>query len=275
MSKGRSSTQQVTSYNIPPELMQTQQEVFQRARDFSPQVFTGDRFAQVNPFEAQQLQTLADFGADRTSINQAQNVIGGLLGSGVGSPDLLRQELNRDLGSNYLNRVIDDRLADTVNDITSRFALSGRLGSDAMGDALGRGIGSAVAPILAENERAEAQRRQGLAQAIIDAERGQVGTELNIASALPQLQNLELQRLSALGTAGDIQRTMDERSILADRERIAEENAAELARLNALLAAGGQGNLGIGSTTTQFGSAPPIGDSILGAGLLARALLPV
>jgi len=68
---------------------------------------------------------------------------------------------------------------------------------------------------------------------------------------------------------------MDERSILAERERIAEENAAELARLNALLAAGGQSNLGIGATTTQFGSAPPIGDSILGAGLLARALLPV
>ena len=273
MSKGRSGTQQVTSYNIPDDLLQNQRDVFQAAQDFNPAVFTGDRFAAVNPYEAQQIQSLSDFGGDMDTVNLLEGTLGGLLAGNVGQPDLLRAELDRDLSSEYLNRVIDDRLADTTNQITSQYSRAGRLGSDAFGSALGRGIGTAVAPLLADNERQEAERRANLAARIIDAERGAAATQLAAASAIPQTQNLALQRIAGIGTAGDLQRAMDERSILAQQQQIAEENAAAAARLNALVTAGGQGNLGVGSTTTTYGRDQGLGGSLLGAGLLARSLL--
>ena len=274
MSKGSSqSARQVTEYNIPPDLLENQRAVFQAAQDFNPQVFAGDRFAPINPFEQQQVQQLGSFGGDLSTVNQLQDTIGGLLSGSVGSPDLLRQELDRNLDASYLDRVIDDRLADTTNRITSQFSRAGRLGSDAFGTALGRGIGSSVAPLLAQAEQQEAQRRQGLAQAIINAERGQAATQLSAAGILPTAQELELQRSAALGTAGDIQRLMDERGILAEQQRIAEQNIADRERLNALIAASGAGNLGIGSSTTTFGQPQTAGDLLTGAGLLARALL--
>ncbi len=274
MSKGSNrGTSQVTQYSLPPDLLENQQAVFQAARDFNPQVFTGDRFAPINPFEQQQVQQLGVFGGDLSGVNQLQNTVGGILTGDIGSPNLLRQELDRDLSSEYLNRVINDRLADTTNQITSQYAQAGRLGSDAFGTALGRGIGTSVAPILAQNEQQEAARRQQLLESIINAERGQASTQLSAAQLVPTSQQLELQRTAALGTAGDIQRTMDERSIQAQQQLLAEQNAAEAQRLNALVAASGAGNLGIGSTTTTTGGGSNAGELLTGAGLLARALL--
>ena len=273
MSKGRSVSTTTQSVEIPDYLQDVQQEVFQAARDFQPGVYAGDRFADVNPYETQQIQALSDFGGDMGTIQQAQGAIGSLLGGSVGTPDLLRTELERDLSSEYLNRVINDRLADTTNTLTSQFSRAGRLGSDAFGTALGRGIGTAVAPLLADNERQEAERRANLAARIIDSEREAAATQLAAASAIPQTQNLALQRIAGIGTAGDLQRAMDERSILAQQQQIAEENAAAAARLNALVTAGGQGNLGVGSTTTTYGRDQGLGGSLLGAGLLARSLL--
>jgi hypothetical protein len=273
MSKGSSRpATTTTSYNIPDFVQQNTQEVFDAARGFNPQVFQGQRFAAQNPFEQQQIAALGDFG--QAGVDAYQNVVSGLLGQDIGNPQLLRDELNTPMGGQFLDQVITDRTADVVNNLTSQFSRAGRLGSDAFGGALGRGIGTAVAPLLQQQENLEAQRRARLAGDIIGAERAQAATQAAIAGLIPQAQDLQLQQLSALGTAGDLQRTADERSIAAAQAQIAEENAAEVARLNALLAAQGAGNIGIGTTTTQTQARQnPFGDALLGAGLLARSLI--
>jgi hypothetical protein len=274
MSKGgsRQAAQTVTSYNVPDYILSNQEEVFQRAREFSPEVYQGARFAPTNPYEQQQIQALSDFGMSQ-GARQYQDVIGGLLGSNIGSPDLLRAEYERDLSPAYLNQVIQDRVADVTGDVTSRYAGSGRLGSAAFGQAFGRGIGQAVAPLLAQQEMAEAERRANLANQIIQAERGQAGLQAEVAGMIPTAQNLLLQQMGATGTAGELQRAIDERTIQAEQARIAEENAARASELNALLSAAGAATTGIGQTTTSYQPTGGTTGGLLGAGLIARTLM--
>ena len=186
---------------------------------------------------------------------------------GIGSPVLLRQEFERDLSPAFLDRVIQDRLSDTTNQITSQYARAGRLGSDAFGTALGRGIGSAVAPVLAQQEMAEADRRRQLAQAISDTERQAGALQLTAAGVAPTAQDLQLQRLQALGQAGALERARGMLPIDAEQARIAEENAAAQARLNAMLSAAGV-SVPAGQTTVSTQPRPGIGSTILGAGSL-------
>jgi hypothetical protein len=131
-------------------VQQNTQEVFDAARGFNPQVFQGQRFAAQNPFEQQQIAALGDFG--QAGVDAYQNVVSGLLGQDIGNPQLLRDELNTPMGGQFLDQVITDRTADVVNNLTSQFSRAGRLGSDAFGGALGRGIGTAVAPLLQQQE---------------------------------------------------------------------------------------------------------------------------
>lgn len=273
MSKGSSRpATQTTTYNIPEYVQANTAEVFGAARGFDPQVYQGERFAPQNIYEQQQIQGLGNF--DNVGVQAYRDTVGNLLNTDLGNPQLLRDQYNTPMGSDYLNQVINDRTADVVNDLTSQYSMAGRLGSDAFGAALGRGIGSTVAPLLQQQENLEAQRRATLAGQIIDAERMQAAQQAAVAGLIPTAQDLELQRLSAIGTAGDLQRAAEERSIAAAQQQIAEQNAADTARLNALLAAQGAGNIGIGTTTTQTqAQSNPFGDALLGAGLLARSLL--
>jgi len=272
MSKGSSRpATSTTTYSIPDSVIQNQEQVFDAARNFDPQVYQGQRFAEMNPFEIAQIQGLGNFSD--AGVQQYQNTINSLLGADIGNPNLLRDELNRDMGGQFLDRVIQDRTSDVVNDLTSQYSMAGRLGSDAFGSALGRGIGTSIAPLLQQQENLEAQRRQQLAGQIIDAERGQASFQAGIAGMLPTAQDLALQQLGAIGTAGDLQRVQDERALMANQQQIAEQNAAEAARLNALLSAQGAGNVPQGSSTVQTAASAPPGNALLGAGLLARSLL--
>tara|TARA_R100001591_G_scaffold79320_1_gene86586 strand:- start:370 stop:1242 length:873 start_codon:yes stop_codon:yes gene_type:complete len=272
MSKGRSVSTTTQSVQIPDYLQNVQQEVFQAARDFQPEVFQGDRFAAVNPLEQAQLERLQQFGQDSGLIADTSGAVGNLLSGTIGQPTLLQQEFERDLSPEFLDQVIRDRIADQTDAITSQYSMAGRLGSDAFGSALGRGIGTAVAPLLADQQRFEADRRAQLAGQISDAERLAGALQLQGIGAVPSVQNLELQRIQGLGSAGELQRQMDTRSIVAEQARIAEENEAERQRLNALLQAAGAGEVGIGQVTTQQTPGGGIGSTLLGAGLLASGI---
>ena len=272
MSKGRSTTTTTQMPIIPDYLQGMQQEAFTAAREFSPEVYQGARFAPQNVYETQQISGLGAFGGDMGRINQYGDVIGGIAGGGIGSPDLLRQQYEADYGGGYLDQVISDRLADVTGDITSQYSRAGRLGSDAFGTALGRGIGSSIAPILAQQENIEAQRRAGLAAGITDAERMAAGLQLQAAGQIPQVQALDLQRLGALGAAGELERSMATRDIVGEQQRIAEQNAADQARLNALLAAAGAGTVGIGQSQTALEPPPSFASTLLGIGSIASGL---
>jgi len=276
MSKGRStSTQTTTQIPVIPEYLQKAQDAaFSAAQGFQPQVYQGARFAPQNVYETQQIENLAALGSDMSGFNQYSNLIGGIVGGGIGSPDLLRREYEADYGGGYLDQVIRDRLADVTGDITSQYSRAGRYGSAAFGDAFGRGIGTAIAPIIAQQENIEAGRRAQLAAGITDAERMAAGLELTAASQIPEIQSMRLRGIGATGAAGELERAMQSRDILGEQQRIAEQTTADQARLNALLAAAGAGTVGIGQTSTATALEPPpsFASTLLGIGSVASGL---
>lgn len=272
MSKGRSTTTTTQMPIIPDYLQGMQQEAFTAAREFSPEVFQGARFAPQNPFEAQQIQALSDFGGNAANVGQFGETISNIIGGGIGGSDLLRQRFDTPIDSQFLNQAINNRIADVTDSVTSQYARANRLGSDAFGDALGRGIGIAIAPTLAQQENIDAQRRDRLAAQIPAADIAGSQLQLRAAAQLPTVSALDLQRIGATGAAGELQRTADTRPIVADLQRIEQENLAEQARLNALLAAAGAGTVGIGQSQTSLEPPPSFAQTLLGVGSIASGL---
>lgn len=272
MSKGSTTRTTQTSTPIIPEYLQTAQEgAFGAASAFEPQVYQGARYVEPTPFEQQQLAALGAFGGGEGIIPGVEQAVGGVLAGGVGAPTLLQQEYERDLSPAYLEQVIQDRLSDVTGDITSQYAMGGRLGSAAFGTALGRGIGSSIAPLLAQQEVADAERRAQLASQISEAERQAGALQLTAAGVAPTAQDLQLQRLQALGQAGALERATGMLPIEAEQARIAEENAAAQARLNAMLSAAGV-SVPMGTTVTATEPRPGIGTTLLGAGSLLSGI---
>ena len=272
MSKGSTTRTTQTSTPIIPEYLQTAQEgAFSAAREFAPQVYQGARYVEPTPFEQQQLSALGQFGGGQGIIPGVEQAVGGVLAGGVGAPTLLQQEYERDLSPAYLEQVIQDRLSDVTGDITSQYAMGGRLGSAAFGTALGRGIGSSIAPLLAQQEVADAERRAQLASQISEAERQAGALQLTAAGVAPTAQDLQLQRLQALGQAGALERATGMLPIEAEQARIAEENAAAQARLNAMLSAAGV-SVPAGQTIVSQEPRPGIGTSLLGVGSILSGI---
>jgi len=272
MSKGSTTRTTQTSTPIIPGYLQTAQEgAFGAASAFAPQVYEGARYVEPTPFEQQQLSALGQFGGGQGIIPGVEQAVGGVLAGGVGAPTLLQQEYERDLSPAYLEQVIQDRLSDVTGDITSQYAMGGRLGSAAFGTALGRGIGSSIAPLLAQQEVADAERRAQLASQISEAERQAGALQLTAAGVAPTAQDLQLQRLQALGQAGALERATGMLPIEAEQARIAEENAAAQARLNAMLSAAGV-SVPAGQTIVSQEPRPGIGTTLLGAGTLLSGI---
>ena len=272
MSKGSTTRTTQTSTPIIPEYLQTAQEgAFTAAQEFAPQVYQGARYVEPTSFEQQQLSALGQFGGGQGIIPGVEQAVGGVLAGGVGAPTLLQQEYERDLSPAYLDQVIQDRLSDVTGDITSQYAMGGRLGSAAFGTALGRGIGSSIAPLLAQQEVADAERRAQLASQISEAERQAGALQLTAAGVAPTAQDLQLQRLQALGQAGALERATGMLPIEAEQARIAEENAAAQARLNAMLSAAGV-SVPAGQTIVSQEPRPGIGTSLLGVGSILSGI---
>lgn len=270
MSKGSSGRTTTTTQMpvIPGYLQDAQTQAFQAARDFSPEVFTGDRFVPVSDLERQQISALSDFGQGSGVISDLEGAIGNIVQGGIGAPTLLQQQFATNIGADNLNRVIDDRLSDVRNNITSQYSRAGRLGSDAFGTALGRGIGTAVAPILAQRDLQEVDRLDRLAGGITDAERQAAELQLRAGTLAPTAQDLQLQRLQGLGQAAALQRAGATLPIDAEQQRIAEQNLADQARLNALLSSAGI-SLGTGTSTSTTEPRQGFGSTLLGIGSVA------
>lgn len=270
MSKGSSPSVSTQTTTIPQYLQDAQQKVFDSANAFDPQLYTGDRFAAENPYETQTMESLYNFGNQPGLAPDIQNTISGLLGGNVGNSDMLREQYDRDMSSQYFDQMINDRIAQQTNDITSQYAQGGRLGSDAFGNALGQGIGSSVAPLLADNEYKDSQRQMQLAGAISDTDRMAAGLQLQAANVAPNVQAMDMQRIAAMEQAGNQQRAMDMMPIAAEQSLLSDQNAIETAKLNALLSAAGVGNVPTTQTVTGQESRDQMG---LGSSLLNSAVL--
>ena len=204
MGKGGNTTQ-TTTQEIPAFIQDQVKEVFGEVENFRPSSNIVPEVAGFTPTQttAQNLITnLATSNPLGTAKTALDDVISGQFS--VSDP---------------LQRVLDDTISKTVNNVTSQYSSAGRLGSDAFGTALGEGIASGVAPTLANALEADASRK------------------LSAVGMMPSILSSDLGLLGALSGVGREEQALNQ--VLLDRpaQTVSAENQANQQRINNLIAA--------------------------------------
>ena len=230
MSKGGGGSQTVTNVqSLPPEIAGAVQAAYSKYNPFESAFGAVDSF---NP-TAQLTGTAGLSAGERSAITQAQS----LLNTQPAFLTSAKQNLGGLMDSSGTNArleaQIDDALADVVNNVSSQYALGGRLGSDSFADSLGEGISSGIAPILAQNLQDD--KRTQLAA--IGAAPGLLGADQALISQAAQLGGLD---------RGVTQARLDALAQQANQQNVLDQN-----KINALLQSAGMGSGLFGQTTTQ------------------------
>ena len=248
---GGGGNQTVTNVQtLPPEIAAPLTAAY---ANFNPFQQAFDQVGAFNP-QAARAGTAGLSAGERSAITQSQN----LLNTQPAFLTSAKQNLGglmEPSGTNArLEAQIDDALADVVNNVSSQYALGGRLGSDSFADSLGEGISSGIAPILAQN--------------LQDDKR----TQLAAISAAPGLLAADQALISQAAQLGGLERGVDQARLDAIAAQANQQNILDQNELNAYLSAAGLGSGLFGSTTTQSGGAPSalnqgLGGALAGAGL--------
>lgn len=105
----------------------------------------------------------------------------------------------------FLQQQIDDAIGGAVNNVSSQYALGGRLGSDSFADSLGAGITGAAAPILAQNLQQDRANQLNAAQALGQVSGQDIGRSLQAAQSAAGIQQSDLGRaLQGVTTAAQL-----------------------------------------------------------------------
>lgn len=112
-----------------------------------------------------------------------------------------------------------------------------------------------------------------LSDAELGASRASSAAQLDAASRLPGLLSADQSRIGTLQDLGAMQQAPAQAAIDAERARVAQQNALDQNRINALLAASGMGQGMFGTTTTQTGGGPGALTSGLGGALAGASLV--
>ena len=248
---GKSSKQTTTSVNqrlpagMEPANTAAYQAGLDAAQNFTPQVYDGQRVADLDPLQLAQRDLLGGLTDIPDYITGAQGAISGLLGPNSPVTSTLTG-LAQEQTNPLLQTMLDSAIGDARNAATSQYAGSGRLGSAAFGDALGEGITQAAAPILQSNLQADRDRQ-------LKAALGLGNVQLEATAQADDMLGLTSGIAGLLGEAGGINRSYEQSLLDAQQQAIAEGNAAELNKLNALLQAAGMasGNFTTTGTDTE------------------------
>lgn len=217
MGKGGGGSTTVQTQEIPDFVKNMVTESFGIAKGFNPS-------SNVVP-------GVAGFTPTQTT---AQNLITGLATSNPFATsksvvdDVLTGQFNI---SDPLQRVLDDTISNTVNNVTSQYSSAGRLGSDAFGTALGEGIASGVAPTLASALDKDA------------------ALKLSAVGLAPSLATADLGLFGALAGVGSQEQALDQALLNIPAAQVSASNAAQQQRINNILAA--VGGSPVPMTTTQ------------------------
>jgi len=249
MGKGSNST--VTNVQqLPPALAGALQDAY---TDFNPFQKAFDAVGAFNP-TASLTGTAGLSSGETAAINRANSLLSNQPAF-LGAAQQNLGGLMEPSGTNArLEAQIDDALADVVNNVSSQYALGGRLGSDSFADSLGEGISSGIAPILAQNLQDD--KRTQLAA--ISAAPGLLGADQALISQAAQLGGL---------ARGIDQARKDAIAAVANQQNILDQN-----RINALLSAAGMGGGLFGQTSTQTGGGPSALSSGLGGAITGATL---
>ena len=235
MGKGGSTTQ-TTTQEIPRFIQDQVKQVFGEVENFRPSSNIVPEVAGFTPTQttAQNLITnLATSNPLGTAKTALDDVITGQFS--VSDP---------------LQRVLDDTISKTVNNVTSQYSSAGRLGSDAFGTALGEGIASGVAPTLANALEADASRK------------------LSAVGMMPGILSSDLGLLGALSGVGREEQALNQALLDRPAQTVAASNQANQQRINNLIAA--LGGAPTPTSTTQS-SSPSNLDAITAIALAASA----
>ena len=235
MGKGGSTTQ-TTTQQIPGFIQDQIKEVFDAAESFTPSSDIVPGVAGFTPTQTlaqtliKDLATGSPLASSKTALD---NIITGEFS--VSDP---------------LQRVLDDTISKTVNNVTSQYSTGGRLGSAAFGTSLGEGIASGVAPTLANALEADASRK------------------LSAVGMMPSILSSDLGLLGALSGVGREEQLLNQSLFDKTAQGVAASNQANQQRINKLIAA--LGGAPTPTTTTQSKS-PSNLDALTALALVASS----
>ena len=236
MGKGGNTTQ-TTTQAIPAFIQDQVKEVFGEVENFTPSSAIVPEIAGFTPNQ-----------------NSAQTLIKDLVTSSPlsGSKTALDNILTGEFSvSDPLQRVLDDTISNTVNNVTSQYSSAGRLGSDAFGTALGEGIASGVAPTLANALESDASRK------------------LSAVGMMPSILSSDLGLLGALSGVGAEERAYNQSLLDRPAQTVSATNQANQQRINNLIAALGGAPVPKSETTSK---SPSNLDAMTAAALAATAI---
>lgn len=263
------------------------QSAFEATDSFNPMAYSGPAMADFSPLQTAALTNAGNLVSRPNYIDQAQNTFTDLASGNVGvdvgtqnlATGLLGQLATTETTNPYLEQQVANAVSGAVDKATSQYALGGRLGSDSFGGALGAGITSAAAPILAQNLQQDRANQLSAAQALGRVSGDDLSRDLSIgnlrlqaAQALPGLLSADQSRIGTLQDLGAMQQAPAQAAIDAERARVAEQNVLDQNRINALLGASGMGQGMFGTTTTQTGGGPSTLSNALGGALTGATL---
>tara|TARA_B100001939_G_scaffold243350_1_gene210801 strand:+ start:233 stop:1168 length:936 start_codon:yes stop_codon:yes gene_type:complete len=236
MGKG-GSTVQTTTQEIPGFIQDQVKQVFGEVENFRPSSNIVPEVAGFTPTQTT-AQNLITNLATSNPLGTAKTAL----------DDVISGQFNV---SDPLQRVLDDTISKTVNNVTSQYSSAGRLGSDAFGTALGEGIASGVAPTLANALEADASRK------------------LSAVGMMPGILSSDLGLLGALSGVGREEQALNQALLDRPAQSVAASNQANQQRINNLIAA--LGGAPTPTSTTQS-SSPSNLDAITAAALTYAAL---
>ena len=235
MGKG-GNTVTTTSQDIPPYLRDQIIQTFGEVENFRPNANIVPEVAGFTPTQTT-AQNLITNLATSNPLGTAKTAL----------DDIVTGQFNV---SDPLQRVLDDTISKTVNNITSQYSAGGRLGSDAFGTAIGEGIASGVAPTLANALEADASRK------------------LSAVGMMPGILSSDLGLLGALSGVGREEQALNQALLDRPAQTVAASNQANQQRINNLIAA--LGGAPTPTSTTQS-SSPSNLDAITAIALAASA----
>ena len=235
MGKG-GNTVTTTSQAIPGFIQDQVKQVFGEVENFRPSSNIVPEVAGFTPTQTT-AQNLITNLATSNPLGTAKTAL----------DDVITGQFNV---SDPLQRVLDDTISKTVNNVTSQYATGGRLGSDAFGTALGEGIASGVAPTLANAMEADASRK------------------LSAVGMMPSILSSDLGLLGALSGVGREEQLLNQSLFDKTAQGVAASNQSSQQRINNLIAA--LGGAPTPTTTTQSKS-PSNLDALTALALVASS----
>ena len=236
MGKGGNTTQ-TTTQEIPAFIQDQVKQVFGEVENFRPSSNIVPQVAGFTPTQTT-AQNLITNLATSNPLGTAKTAL----------DDVITGQFNV---SDPLQRVLDDTISKTVNNVTSQYSSAGRLGSDAFGTALGEGIASGVAPTLANALEADASRK------------------LSAVGMMPSILSSDLGLLGALSGVGREEQALNQALLDRPAQTVSAENQANQQRINNLIAALGGAPVPKSETTSK---SPSNLDAITAIALGASAL---